>query len=218
MPAFPRRLTRVSPLAVFGFNLALIGLAAAFSPLEKTLGAGVRLIYLHGVWVWTGLIAFGAAALMGLAALLSRRGDWHAISLALGRTGMTFWLTYLPMSLLVMQIYWGGLFLDEPRWRIPLTFGVVGLLLQAAWAVLAIPVLSSAGNAVYGAALLAATLRMQSVLHPDSPILTSDSQAIQFSFVLLLLLTLLAALQIAGWWRRLANPASGRGIQGETRR
>jgi len=199
---------RAPRVLLFGLNLALIGLAAGFAPLEKTLGAGIRLIYLHGVWVWTGLIVFGAAALVGLAALLSRRADWHAGSLALGRTGMTFWLTYLPMSLLVMQVYWGGLFLDEPRWRIPLAFGVVGVLLQAAWAVLSIPVLSSAGNVVFGAALAVATFRMQSVLHPDSPILTSDSPSIQIFFALLLVLTLLAACQIAGWWRRLANPAS----------
>jgi hypothetical protein len=192
-------------LAWFALTLGLIGLAAALAPLEKTLGSGVRLIYLHGVWVWTGLIAFGAAALVGLGALLSRRSSWHAWSLALGRTGMTFWLTYLPMSLLVMQVYWGGLFLEEPRWRIPLMFGVVGVLLQAAWAVLSLPALSSAGNLVFGAALLAATLRMQSVLHPDSPILTSDSASIQAFFALLLALALLAACQIAAWWRRVGT-------------
>jgi hypothetical protein len=43
---------------------------------------------------------------------------------------VVFWLTYLPLSLLVQQMNWGGIFWDEPRWRISLMFGMVGLLLQ----------------------------------------------------------------------------------------
>jgi hypothetical protein len=44
----------------------VIGLVTALAPVEQTLGANVRLVYLHGAWVWVGIISFGLAALSGL--------------------------------------------------------------------------------------------------------------------------------------------------------
>ena len=112
--------------------------AAAFAPLEKTLGINARLVYFHGAWVWAALIAFVAAGLVGLAGLVSRRADLHHWSLALGRTAIVFWLAFLPMSLLVMQANWNGLFLDEPRFRVPLNFAIIGVLLQVRRIVLSV--------------------------------------------------------------------------------
>src|SRR5512141_2760210 len=116
-------------------TLALIALVASLAPLEKTLGAGIRLVYFHGAWVETGKIAFALASLAGLAGLLrlGRTKDlWPAWSLALGRTALVFWLTYLPLSLLLQQLEWGGIFWDEPRWKAPLAFGVAAVLVQVA--------------------------------------------------------------------------------------
>ena len=39
------------------------------------------------------------------------------------------------------------------------------------------------------------------VMHPPSPILTSDAWRIQVYFISLIALTLLAAWQMARWWR-----------------
>jgi hypothetical protein len=122
---------------------------------------------------------------------------FHAWSQALGRTGLIYWLTYLPMSLLLMQINWGGFFFDEPRWRTPLAFAVTGVLLQAGLALFNRPALTSAGNLLFAAALMAATWNLESVMHPDSPILTSDSTGIRLFFAMLLALSLLAGWQIA---------------------
>ncbi len=188
-------------------NLALIALAVASGPLENTLGASIRLVYLHGAWVETGKVAFGLAALAGLCGLLpflppiwQRRGQ--ALSLALGRTGLVFWLTYLPMSLLVMQVTWGGFFFDEPRWRIPLMFGVVGALLQAGLFLLNRPRLASLANLLYGVALWLGLGELTNVLHPDSPIFSSGSSRIEFYFIVLLALTLFLGMQITIlFWR-----------------
>ncbi len=38
-------------------NLTLIALVVWLAPLERTLGARIRLIYLHGAWVWAGKAA-----------------------------------------------------------------------------------------------------------------------------------------------------------------
>ena len=211
----PKHIT-FRPLALLFLNLALIALVMAFVPLENSLGASLRLVYLHGAWVDTGKIAFGLAALAGAVGLLlpsktrkrASAAQWQSLSLALGRTGLFFWLTYLPMSLVVMQVTWGGFFFDEPRWRVPLMFGIVGLLLQAGLYLLNAPRLASLANLVYGAALWLTLGELTNVLHPDSPIFDSGSLRIEFIFVVMLALTLLLGAQITwGLWKR--NPPPG---------
>ena len=191
---------------LFLLNVALIGLVTALAPLERTLGANIRLVYFHGAWVWAGKLAFGAAAVCGLGGLVLRR--WRkpawavrlpSWALAFGRTGLFFWATYLPMSLLVMQLNWGGLFLDEPRFRVPLTFGIVGLLLQAGFAFLDQPDLVCLGSLGYGVALWLALGEITNILHPDSPVYTSGSILIEVFFSALLALSILIGWQIALW-------------------
>lgn len=179
-------------------TLALLALVTLFVPAERTLGASLRLIIFHGAWVWAGIVSFALAALLGLAGLL-RKSPWAGWSLAAGRTGLFFWLTYLPMSLLVMQISWGGFFFDEPRWRIPFTFAVVGVLLQVGLWLFNSPTAACAGNLLFGAALLWSLSRADSVLHPESPVFQPGAGAIQVFFVLLVLLSLFFGLQLAVW-------------------
>jgi hypothetical protein len=186
-------------------TLVALGLVARFGPLEKSLGTNIRLIYLHGAWVWTGMGAFALSALAGLAGLILRRSRWHTWSRALGYTGMTYWLTYLPMSLLMMQLNWGGFFFAEPRWKIPFSFAVIGLLLQAGLWLIRQPALTSVANLIFGIALLWSLRNIASVLHPDSPILTSDSNNIRLFFLLLLAFSVIAAAQIANLWHRWAS-------------
>lgn len=46
-----------SPLVQFAITLAAILLLTFLGPQEKSLGANVRLVYLHGAWVLTALAA-----------------------------------------------------------------------------------------------------------------------------------------------------------------
>src|SRR5688572_12565028 len=119
-----------SPLALFFITIIGIALLALFGPEEKSLGSNVRIVYLHGAWVMTAELAWIAAGLAGLIALITRRDIFHKWSAALGWTGIIFWVTYLPLSLWAMQSNWNGLFLAEPRFRLALIFAVTGLLLQ----------------------------------------------------------------------------------------
>jgi uncharacterized membrane protein YfcA len=192
-------------LAVFLGTLALIGLVMLFAPVEKDLGANARLVYFHGAWVWSGLGCFFLSGTVGLGALLTRRQAVHTWSKILGWTAMVFWLTYLPVSLLVMKLNWGGLFLDEPRWRVPLAFGIVGVLLQAGMALLNQPALTSLANAGFAAALLISLSSLTNILHPDAPILTASSHDIQLFFIALLALSIAAGIQIAALIARRIN-------------
>src|SRR5512133_1911716 len=107
-----------SPLTLFFITILVIALLTFFGPEEKSLGSNVRIVYLHGAWVMAAEAAFIAAALAGLLGLILRREIFHAWSAALGRTGIVFWVTYLPLSMFAMQTNWNGLFLAEPRFRL----------------------------------------------------------------------------------------------------
>jgi len=187
---------RFSPLLFFFVTvLVIIGLSL-FGPEEQSLGSNVRIVYLHGAWVLAAEVAFAAAALAGLLALVMRRKNLHHWSAALGRTGIVFWLTYLPISMLLMQINWGGFFFDEPRWRIPFTFAVIAVLLQSGLFLINHLMVSSIANLIFAAALFWSLNRVTSILHPDSPIFGSGSISIQVFFILLLFISLLAGWQI----------------------
>ncbi len=199
-----------SPLARFFIVLVFIVLLALFGPEEKSLGSNVRIVYLHGAWVMTAEVTFLAAGLTGLLALAGmvfpplrrRESALHAWSAALGRTGIVFWVTYLPLSLWAMQANWNGLFLAEPRFRLALTFAVVGVLLQIGLWLLSLPWLTSAGNLLFFLALRIAFSRAQDVMHPPpSPIFKSGLWNIIAFFVALNLLTWLAAWFLTRWWR-----------------
>jgi hypothetical protein len=189
-----------SPLVLFVLLLFVVALFTVLGPAEKTLGTNVRVVYLHGAWVWAALAAFLAAGLVGLVGLLTRRVSLHYWSRALGRTGLFFWITYLPLSMWAMQSNWNGLFLAEPRWRLAIIFAIGGLLMQIGLSLLENPVWASALNLAYLMLLLISLQTTEQVLHPSSPVLNSDAWRIQLFFGGLLLLILLVAWQVARWW------------------
>lgn len=191
-----------SPLIWFGVTLAVVAGFTLLGPAERSLGTNVRVVYLHGAWVWAALACFLAAALLGLVGLLLQRVNLQHWSRALGRSGLIFWITYLPLSMWAMQANWNGLFLDEPRWRFALVFAIGGLVLQIGVALIEEPAWAAAANVAYFMALVLALVNTENVMHPPSPILDSDAARIQLFFAVLLLLTLLAAGLLTRWLYR----------------
>lgn len=183
-----------SPLVSFFLTVVVIALLALFGPEEKSLGANVRIVYLHGAWVLTAEIAFTAAALAGLLGLILKKDIFHAWSAALGRTGIVYWITYLPLSLFAMQANWNGLFLAEPRFRLAMIFAITGILLQAGLWLFNISWLTSLGNILFIVVLRVIFSTAQNIMHPPpSPIFNSGNYVIISFFVGLNLLAWLAA-------------------------
>jgi hypothetical protein len=135
-------------------------------PAEKILGSNVRIVYLHGAWVWTSLAAFVAAGACGLFGVISQTPTLQHWSRSLGRTGLLFWITYLPISIWAMQTSWNGLYLAEPRFRLAIIFAVVGLLVQSGVTLLENPAWASIGNLVYVIWLILALVNTQSLAYP----------------------------------------------------
>lgn len=183
-----------SPLTLFFVTLIVIALLALFGPEEKSLGASVRIVYLHGAWVLAAELAFVAAGVAGLLGLLTRRRTFHNWSAALGQTGIFFWVTYLPLSLWAMQSNWNGLFLAEPRFRLAAIFAVTGVLLQVGLWLINTGWLTSAANLIFIVVLRIIFSTAENIMHPPpSPIFNSGNFVIIGFFIALILLTLIAA-------------------------
>jgi hypothetical protein len=167
-------IAKKSPLLYFFVTLIAIALLTFLGPEEKSLGANVRIVYLHGAWVMAAEAALIAAALAGLLGLVLRRDLFHDWSAALGRTGIIFWITYLPLSMFAMQTNWNGLFLAEPRFRLAIIFAVTGILLQVGLWLFNISWLTSFANILYILALRVIFAAANNVMHPPpSPIFNS---------------------------------------------
>ncbi len=186
---------------MFLITLIVIGLAALFGPEETSLGANVRYVYLHGAWVLAAEIALILAGVTGFLALLNNRPVFYRWSTALGRSGLVFWVTYLPLSLLAMQTNWNGLFLAEPRFGLALTFAMVGILLQTGLWLINRPPYTAAANTLFIITLRYAFSNAAYVMHPPpSPIFNSGLTGVISFFVILNLLTLLAAFFLTRWF------------------
>lgn len=189
------------PLFYFFLTIILLALLALFGPEEKSLGSNVRIVYLHGAWVLAAEAAFITAALAGLLGLILRKDIFHAWSAALGRTGIIFWLTYLPLSLIAMQANWNGLFLAEPRFRIAMIFAVTGILLQTGLWLFNISWLTSLANILYIIALRVIFATAQNIMHPPpSPIFNSGLWNIILFFIALNFLAWIAGYFLTRWF------------------
>jgi len=183
-----------TPLILFIATIILIALLALFGPEEKTLGSNVRIVYLHGAWVLTAEVAFFAAAIAGAIGLITKRVSFHRWSAALGRTGIFFWLTYIPLSLWAMESNWNGLFLSEPRFRLAVIFAVTGILLQVGLWMINLNWLTSLANIIFIVVLRVTFSSASNIMHPPpSPIFNSGNYLIIGFFLLMIILALVAA-------------------------
>lgn len=190
-----------APILWFMIILFFIGGVAFFGPEVKELGSNVRLVYLHGAWVMAAEVAFVAAAICGILGLFSRRMGFHRWSAAFGRTGIVFWITYLPLSLWAMQANWNGLFLSEPRFRLALVFAIAGVLLQAGLWIMSIPWLTSSANIIFIVVLRYIFSQAANIMHPPpSPIFSSGMWQVISFFIGMNFLALAAAFFLTLAW------------------
>jgi hypothetical protein len=202
--------TSRSLLIYFIIILASIAALTFLGPQERSLGANVRLVYLHGAWVLTAEVVFLASALTGAAAILTRRTGLHAWSRALGWTGTLFWVTYLPLSMWAMQSNWNGLFLAEPRFRLALIFAVTAILLQVGLWLFDSPWLTSAANIIFIIVLRVSFSTASNIMHPPpSPIFNSGNYSLITYFIALNLLTWVAAYLVTRGWLALGSSKTG---------
>lgn len=201
--------TRPGPLLA-GLG-ALLLVLLALSPVERTLGQTIKLVYLHGALVRTAVLLFAVSLPLNGLALWQSRPAWVTWGKALAWTGTLTWLLHTLFSMITTYAAW-GLFIAwaEPRTRFTFVLaGVAVLCLAVAYLVehdrfTALVLVLLAGLAV---GLLPGLGFIQ---HPLDPIGTSSSAAIRLYYaVILLVMALLGGLTAAWLQGRLAGRAEG---------
>lgn len=191
-----------SPYLYLVVTVALILILTMLGPEERSLGSNVRLVYLHGAWVLSAEASFILAGVAGALFVISKlikhdHPKAAKISFAFGITGIIYWVTYLPLSLMAMEANWNGLFLAEPRFALALTFAVVGVLLQAGIWLINSPMLTSIANLAFIITLRVVFANAANIMHPPpSPIFNSGNYALIAYFVGLMGLTFISAVVV----------------------
>jgi hypothetical protein len=198
---------------IFSGLLTLIALLVWLSPAEQTLGDVVKLIYLHGALARTGLVAFGAAGLLGLATLLVDRPSLATWCDAAGKAALAIWIVYALSSMISTYMAWGVLVAwSEPRVVASVQILAAALLIVGVNHFVAHPRFTAAANLLLGGLAWWLTQRAAIIRHPLNPIGESDSAAIKGFYAVLLLACLLLAAFVAYWFRQRtvrANERSG---------
>ena len=183
---------------------AAIVLVALASPPDQTLGALVKIVYVHGAVIQVALATFVSAGLAGLAYLATGQAAFYEWSQALERAGMVLWVPYVVTSVVTMVQAWGGIAWFEPRWVFALQILIAAPLTQVAGALMKNPRLSALLNAGMAGLIVFLSSQARLIMHPPNPVGESDSAAIKIAYYLMLVLWALAAVQLARGARALA--------------
>lgn len=160
------------------------------------MGYGIRPVYVHVAFIWTGMLGMLAAGLLGLVLAVTNRAKWAGWMQTVGWVSFGFILASLAASIVAQLVNWNGIFWDEPRNQmiVRLVVAYLAILIANTW----LPWLRLRGLVVAVAAgvMLGALRFTPNVLHPEDPIGNSSASGIQFTFLMLGGLGVMAAVWI----------------------
>jgi len=122
-----RRSAGARTTVVLTVVLVLAAGLVIIAPDERTLGSGIKPVYVHVGLTLAGMAGLIIAGALGLFGLLSSRNRFHAWMLATGRVGLLLYAAGVAASLVAAHVNWGGVTLEEPLLRMSV------MLLGVAW-------------------------------------------------------------------------------------
>jgi hypothetical protein len=176
--------------------LALFIAIVFIAPLEKTLGATIRLVYVHAALTRAGMIGFYLCGFLGLIIALTKNGKLQSWTQTAAWVAFGLFVLGGIFSIFAQQASWGGVPFAEPRVRMSMTMTaviVIGLLVNEWIPWIRVRGLLYAAIAAYIAWILP---RTPLVLHPENAGGTSPSTWIRMAFPMLTVL----AISIGIWF------------------
>ncbi len=100
-----------------------------FAPAERTLGEGIKAVYIHVSFTWAGMAGFTLAGILGFLNLVKAKSNlstWIQIIIwvAFGSFALGF-----AVSLVAAKITWGAVLWQEPRIVFSMLFLVLVLMI-----------------------------------------------------------------------------------------
>jgi hypothetical protein len=188
----PKKLT-ASVILSFTVGILLILL----SPEDRVLGPVLKLVYLHGALIITGLFLFTAVGLLSLTSLVKNNSGFSLL-FAIEKTAIVFWVAATIAGIISSQLAWGGIFWNEPRLQATIIIFLISI---------SIYLISSASEnprmiSLFGIGLALSVwwlmIRAGMIMHPDNPFSVSES-SIRIFFAIITLVFLIASILTVRW-------------------
>lgn len=164
------------------------------SPEERTLGAGIKPVYLHVSLTWTGMLLLFLSGILGVAVVVSKNESLTSWLRTVFTLAVGFYSVGFIISMVASYINWGGVPFGEPKvltaLNIIMISGVILVLTRWIHRKLVIGLLSLIPIIF----MIWTVGGSRVVLHPDNPV-NSSPDGIRFTFYGLFFLALL----LAGW-------------------
>ena len=177
-------------------------------PDEKTLGEGIRLIYIHAALIFCGTVGFLLSALLGIGIFFSANKKLQDWLFYLSLISLGFYSLGTGLSILAAFIYWGSIHWTEPY--LILSFQIISITIIILIVVGMIPSIRYKGflNIVPFVSILLLMQNSKLVLHPESPIRNSESLLFRFSFYSLSFLIFTFTIWLVWKFKKLNCPNS----------
>lgn len=143
------------------------------APEEKTLGLGIKPVYLHVSLTWAGMLLLAVSVILGIVVLLGGNSKVAVWLDQVLNSGFVMYGIGFVVSMYASVINWGGVPFNEPAVRQALSFLIIGVVLWLfSKSIGAVRFRGGIGLLAAGMLLLA-TESSQSILHPESPVNSS---------------------------------------------
>lgn len=157
----------------------------------------LKLIYLHGALIDTGLFLFSAAGLVSLMSLF-RNSSGFSLLFAIERTAIVFWVAATIAGNITSQLAWGGIFWGEPRLQATILISLISISIYFISSASENPKIISFLGIGLALSVWGLMIRAGRIMHPDNPFSVSES-SIRFFFIAITLVFLIASILTVRW-------------------
>ncbi|MFZ1768535.1 MAG: hypothetical protein WAU00_05010 [Caldilinea sp.] len=195
---------RWAPLALTALGFAGLAAALWLIPPEQTLGNVIKVIFLHGALVRVALLVFGAAGVLSLGFLLSRRVALFAWAMATQKGAVTLWILYVLTSIISTRLSWSEwIAWEEPRVRasIHVLWFSIACLLLVLW--MGNRYVAAAVNVLVTGVTWALIRGATIIRHPFDPIGSSGSDAYQTLYWVMVAALMVLAFMLVRWLHKM---------------
>jgi hypothetical protein len=175
---------------------ALLAAAAVLvwqAPAERSLGDGIKLVYIHVSLIWAAMVVFMGAGALGLFSIFLPNRQLQTWQESASWVALAWYAVGVAIAMLAAKVNWGAVHWNEPLLIASLRFLAAALIVQAAKFWITSARLRGALNAGVAFFLMWSILGTPQVMHPESPIRQSPSAAIKLTFLGMFTLNSLAA-------------------------
>ncbi|MCA9939913.1 MAG: hypothetical protein KC418_14830 [Anaerolineales bacterium] len=180
--------------------MVIMGLVIWLAPVDRTLGEGIKIVYVHVALTWTGMLQLVIAGILGLILLISENPGVQNWLTTLSRVGLGFFAAATLISLWAEIINWGGILWQEPRTSAMLRVLAAAIIAQVLHTWFRRPRIQGGLHLLVALYLTTSLLLAPRFFHPGNPIGASPSAAIQLAFYSLFALCFIAGLWIIGYF------------------